>query len=144
MHVYEIRGIEEEAGVTTSIPIRAQSEADAIEEAKREGIADAHVVGRHGESPEEMEEAVEMRSNELIEKTGPAMPKRVMFGWVLLLIILPTFVTLVNWLGAKYGVANDSVFIIDAIGLVVIILMALQMFGLYWGRGKKHRPGTGH
>jgi len=143
MPVYEIRGIEEEAGITTSIPIKAKSEGEAIAEARREGIADAHVVGRHGASPEEMEQDVEMRSNELIEKTGPAMPRRVMFGWVLLLIVLPVFVTLTHWLGARFDVANESVMIIDAIGLAVIILMVVQVFGRYWGRGKK-RPGTGH
>ncbi|MCC6906789.1 MAG: hypothetical protein IT430_02500 [Phycisphaerales bacterium] len=132
MPVYEIHGVEEEAGVTTSVPIKARSEDDAIEEAHRQGILDAHVVGLHNEPATQIDEPVEMQANELIEKSGPTIQRRVLAGWVLLLFALPALVSLTAWIGAQMGLANGIIIAAEVIGAMVIILIAVQMFRRFW------------
>ncbi len=132
MPVYEIHGVEEEAGVTTSVPIQARSENDAIEEAHRQGILDAHVVGLHSQPEDQIDEPVEMPANELIDKSGPTIQPRVLTGWILLLFALPAFVSLTAWIGAKIGIATGVIIAAEIIGVLIIVAIAIQMFRRYW------------
>jgi hypothetical protein len=133
MPVYEIHGVEEEAGVTTSVPIQAPTETEAIEEAHRQGILDARVVGLHENYASQPEhEEVAMPANELVEKSSPIVQPRIAAGWLLLLFALPAYVTMVAWVGPELGLATGVIIAAEIIGVLIIIAIAVVMFQRYW------------
>lgn len=133
MPIYDVQGVESEAGVTTSVPIEAPTRQKAEEQAKRQGIAHATVVGIHNEPHEHGDdESVQMPANELVEKSGLTIQPRIVAGWLLLLFALPAAVAATAWLSQMLELSTGALIAAELVVVAVIAALAVQMFRRFW------------
>ncbi len=139
MPVFEIQGVEGEAGLTTRVPIEAPDRKAALRTAAHQGLLEAHVVGLRDEEDDGAQaevpapaEAVEMSTEELLDKTGPYVRRRVLIGWLLLLGALPAAMMASQWVSSGLDWPMWLTLTIQGgLGLAIVI-WAVQLFRWYW------------
>lgn len=134
--VYDIEGLETEAGVEATIPIEAPTGEEAVRRASAEGLERARVVGVHQAHPSDASarssDPERMSAGELVDKSGPVLRPRILVGWLLLLFAVPAAVLGCSVLGNLFGLPLPIVIGMEVVAVVVIVGLAIQSFRRFW------------